>query len=328
VKRLVSLIILFFVLQEASAQVDPHFSQYYAYPLWLNPALTGVIDGQVRLTSNARDQWVGISKGYRTSALSGDFKAADRVGLGFNFIDQAAGSAGYNYFAAYSSFSYQLPLSSDGGKINLGLQVGFISRGFDAAKLQLDDQYNPLLGFDPSIVSPDSHSSTHATVFDASAGIFYYNDSPQNTTNFYAGFSVAHIALSQDPLVTIGAINPIPLRLTFHTGLRMNMSDRFVLTPHLIYMKDQTNQIRAVGLSSEFKFQDSQSFIAGGMIRINDAAVINAGFRLDKLLLGLSYDFNTSGLSAATNGQGGIELSMSYIFPDRAKSYGRICPSF
>jgi len=25
------------------AQVDPHFSQYYVYPMWLNPALTGAI---------------------------------------------------------------------------------------------------------------------------------------------------------------------------------------------------------------------------------------------------------------------------------------------
>ena len=30
----------------AAAQVDPHFSQYYVYPSWLNPALTGAFDGR------------------------------------------------------------------------------------------------------------------------------------------------------------------------------------------------------------------------------------------------------------------------------------------
>ncbi|RYE11728.1 MAG: type IX secretion system membrane protein PorP/SprF, partial [Sphingobacteriales bacterium] len=39
------------------AQTDPHFSQYYANPLYLNPALTGVIDGDYRATVNFKQQW-------------------------------------------------------------------------------------------------------------------------------------------------------------------------------------------------------------------------------------------------------------------------------
>ena len=33
--------------QNLFAQADPHFSQFYAYPFWLNPGLTGVMDGGV-----------------------------------------------------------------------------------------------------------------------------------------------------------------------------------------------------------------------------------------------------------------------------------------
>lgn len=39
------------------AQVDAHFTQYYAYPLWLNPAFTGAIDGSWRVSGNYRKQW-------------------------------------------------------------------------------------------------------------------------------------------------------------------------------------------------------------------------------------------------------------------------------
>jgi Type IX secretion system membrane protein PorP/SprF len=35
---------------------DPHFSQFFASPLTLNPAFTGKFDGQVRLAANHRDQ--------------------------------------------------------------------------------------------------------------------------------------------------------------------------------------------------------------------------------------------------------------------------------
>jgi len=40
----------------SNAQTDPHFSQYYAYPMWLNPGLTGAIDGDYRVTALYRDQ--------------------------------------------------------------------------------------------------------------------------------------------------------------------------------------------------------------------------------------------------------------------------------
>ncbi|WP_449440199.1 type IX secretion system membrane protein PorP/SprF [Pedobacter steynii] len=48
------------------AQIDPHFSQYYAHPLWLNPALTGVTDGEYRVSLNAKQQWGTISNSFLT----------------------------------------------------------------------------------------------------------------------------------------------------------------------------------------------------------------------------------------------------------------------
>ena len=45
------------------AQVDPHFSQYYVYPAWLNPALTGAFDGDYRIAGIYRSQWGNIKIG-------------------------------------------------------------------------------------------------------------------------------------------------------------------------------------------------------------------------------------------------------------------------
>jgi len=38
---------------------DPHFSQFYAAPLYLNPALAGTSAGNYRVGVNYRDQWRG-----------------------------------------------------------------------------------------------------------------------------------------------------------------------------------------------------------------------------------------------------------------------------
>jgi type IX secretion system PorP/SprF family membrane protein len=108
------------------AQIDPHFSQIYAYPLWLNPALTGVFDGDTRVTANFKGQWTGITNGYQTTAISADYKATDKVSLGLNLLDQKDGSADYNYIAAYGTLGYMIPISPDGTK-----KLHF---GFPAAK--------------------------------------------------------------------------------------------------------------------------------------------------------------------------------------------------
>ncbi len=92
------------------AQIDPHFSQYYAYPIYLNPALTGVINGDLRVNANFKNQYATINNAYQTEGLSLDYRPTDKVGVGFNVLNQAAGDVGYNYFAAYGTFGYAIAI--------------------------------------------------------------------------------------------------------------------------------------------------------------------------------------------------------------------------
>src|SRR6187549_3041927 len=70
-KAFVIIIALVLLKTELSAQ-DPHFSQFFASPLTLNPALTGKFDGLFRVAGNYRDQWPAISKAFITSTISVD----------------------------------------------------------------------------------------------------------------------------------------------------------------------------------------------------------------------------------------------------------------
>jgi len=311
------------------AQVDPHFSQYYAYPLWLNPALTGVMDGDTRIGANFRNQWATIDNGYRTGSVSVDFRPTDKVGIGFNVLNQAAGTAGYNYFAAYGSFSYAVPLDGEDLKrIHFGIQAGIINRSFDPGKAQFDDQYNPVLGFDPGMPSFENFGNINSIVFDSSAGIFYDDTDPQKNANIFGGVSVAHLNSPSDPFASGGIESQLPFRFTVHGGVKIKASDFVDVTPHAIYIRQQSNQIRALGIYSELKFQETKGLILGGMYRVNDAAIADVGFHLDNLMIGISYDFNTSALQEATNGQGGLELSMSYVFGKHTRNSSDICPRF
>lgn len=329
-KKLLLLIIIalqFAAAGTVQAQVDPHFSQFYAYPLWLNPALTGVFDGDTRLSANFRDQWANINNGYRTAGASIDFKPNDKVGIGLNVLDQKAGTAGYNYFTASGSFGYGIALSDDGNqRLHFGLQAGVISRSFDPNKLQSDNQYDPYTGFDPALPNYENFGYSSKTVFDAGAGIYYYNADPMNKANFFGGVSINHLNDVSDPFAAGGISSKLPMRVTAHGGIRIKASDFFDLIPNVVYIKQGKGEIKALGVYSELKFADDNGLVLGGMVRLQDAAIANIGYHLRQMVIGASYDFNTSGLRSVTSGRGGFELSVSYIFSRYTDSPAPICP--
>ena len=55
-------------LEEVKAQ-DPQFSQFYAAPLYINPAFTGASE-YTRIGANYRNQWPGISGSFVTTSAS------------------------------------------------------------------------------------------------------------------------------------------------------------------------------------------------------------------------------------------------------------------
>ncbi|PAW92362.1 hypothetical protein CKK33_02180 [Mucilaginibacter sp. MD40] len=311
------------------AQIDPHFSQYYAYPMYLNPALTGVFNGDARVNGNFKNQYATINNAYQTGAVSADFRPTDRVGVGVNILNQGAGDIGYNYFSAYGSFSYNIAISNDGyKKVSFGVQAGLINRFFDANKAQYGSQFNPASGFDPTLPSNENFLNTNATVFDAGAGAFYYDGDPSHNANFFGGFSVSHLARSKDPIAmasNTSTAQRLPMRFTAHAGIRLKINESFDLVPHAIYMKQQKAQEKAAGAYSEFKVDADKGLILGAMYRFKDAAIANVGYHFNNMIIGASYDFNTTQTRSAF-GQGGIELSISYVFRRRIQEPEPICP--
>jgi type IX secretion system PorP/SprF family membrane protein len=323
---MMALLLLVGAAGRLKAQVDPHFSQYYAYPLWLNPALTGVMNGDLRLSGNYKSQWANVGNGYKTGAISADFRPTDKVGVGLTILNQAAGDAGYNYFTALGSFGYAIAISNDGNKkLSFGVQAGFINRSFDMNKLQFGSQYNADLGFDPTMASLENFSGTNTTVFDANAGIFYYDGDPTKSMNAFGGVSVSHLSRPKDPFSTTSD-GKLPMRYVVHGGLRIRATESIDIVPNAIFIQQLKAQVKGIGAYSEFKFQNNNGLIAGVMYRINDAAIADVGYHFNNTIIGVSYDVNTSSLNRATGGNGGIELSVSYVFHKHIQEPEPICP--
>ena len=53
---------------------DLHYSQFYNAHVNINPALTGIFNGDVRVAGNYRSQWKAVPVPYMTFTGAGDFK--------------------------------------------------------------------------------------------------------------------------------------------------------------------------------------------------------------------------------------------------------------
>jgi type IX secretion system PorP/SprF family membrane protein len=92
---------------------DPNFSQFFASPLTLNPALTGKFDGAIRVAGNYRNQWPTIENAFVTQTVSVDFALlpkriplTDNMGAGLLAMSDVAGNGVLTTNYAGASFSY------------------------------------------------------------------------------------------------------------------------------------------------------------------------------------------------------------------------------
>lgn len=296
------------------AQVDPHFSQYYAYPLWLNPALTGAIDGDYRVSGNYRNQWSNVSNAFSTAGVSADFVTNKNLNFGVNILNQSAGNAGYNYLNAYASVAYTgIKFGVEGyQRVVLGLQAGVLNRRFDPSKFQFGDQWNPITGYNPSNPTGEVLSKNSSLVFDAGAGALYYDGDPGKTINPFIGFSAFHLTRPEDPFV-FGSKQKLPVRWAVHGGLRFSLNDVIAITPNALYAKQNNQDEKMVGAYAQIRANTFTDLLVGANYRFNDAISPFIGFHYQNMTLGVSYDANTSKLSNLARSANAFEISLSFI---------------
>jgi type IX secretion system PorP/SprF family membrane protein len=315
------LIIITLASFESRAQIDPHFSQYYVYPAWLNPALTGAFDGDYRLSAIYRTQWGNVTSPFSTFGAAADITTDRNFNFGASVLNQSAGDGGYNYTTGYANFAYTGVKfgAQQTHQLAFGMQLGFIQRKFDPSKLTFGDQWNPITGYNPGTPSADVLSRTSAMSFDAGAGVLYYDAQPGKKYNLFGGFSVAHLTRPKDQFSSKGDAR-FPMRYIGHAGVRLALSDKVSLTPNVMYMRQGSASEKMVGAYAQMNAAMNADFLLGANYRVKDAISAYAGFIYKTMTLGASYDINTSDLGKMVNGSNSFEISLTFIGRKKSKT--------
>ncbi|RYY97610.1 MAG: type IX secretion system membrane protein PorP/SprF [Chitinophagaceae bacterium] len=316
--------------KQADAQVDPHFSQYYVYPSFLNPALTGAFDGNYRVAGIYRSQWGNISSPFATKGLAFDMTSERNINFGASVLNQTAGNGGYNYTTGYANFAYTgVRLgAAQTHRVVFGLQAGVMDRRWNTSKMTFGDQWNAATGYVPTNATAEATGNRKSTSFDAGAGVLYFDATPGKKANVFGGVSFAHLTRPTDQFSGTGNVK-LPVRTTVHGGVRISIADNFSLTPNLLYMRQGNAEEKMIGAYGQYRVTPETDLLLGLNYRFKDAVSPYAGFTFKNLVLGLSYDVNTSDLSKMVRGANAFEISLTYIGRRKAKTpeVEFVCPS-
>jgi len=311
------------------AQVDPHFTQYYVYPSWLNPALTGAFDGSYRVSGIYRKQWGNVSVPYTTPGVSADFTTSKNLNVGASLLTQSAGDGGYSYTTAYGNFAYTGVRfgPNEYKRLVFGMQFGLIQRRFDPNKLSFGDQWNPILGYNAANPTTDVLNARSNSSFDAGVGVLYFDAQPGKKANLFAGVSAAHITRPNDNFRAYGSAK-LPMRVTMHAGVRINVNDRTTVVPNALWLMQGTARETMLGAYLQSRLSPATDFMVGANYRFNDAASPFVGFTVNNMMLSASYDINTSDLGRIVKGTNSFEISLTLIGRKTAKTpeIDFVCP--
>ncbi len=314
---------------------DIHFSMFYASPLNLNPALSGINDGSYRVAGIYRNQWRSISTAFNTYSASFDMKLLqtklknDIFGVGGVFVGDKSGDGKLTMNSGMISAAFHKGLDKQHKHfLGIGIQLGYTQKSLKYQQLAFPSQFSNG-DFDLSIASGENISKPNVGYFDMQAG-FLHQSTIKDVLGIMTGFTVYHLVPAKESFLGDKSVKLAP-RFTVHEGLRIRAMKNFYITPNFIYQYQNKAQEINFGTGFEYHMNAGKSELVtsiGAWYRLKDAAIISAGLEYYKVRVMAAYDINVSSLKPATNGRGGFEIAIIYtgILKTKSLSYPILVP--
>lgn len=311
--------ILFFLLFAGKLfGQDPHLSQYESTTQYLNPATTGMFDGNIRLNAHYRNQWRSISPNpFETSAFSIDARGK-KFNYGGFIVNTRAGKGNLNVFNFILSGAYDFGLKNQDHRFSVGLQAGLIQKSINPENFSWGNQYNSSLSngngdFDPAASSGENFVATRVLLPELNIGGIYYYANPTVRINPFLGFSAFHLTQPKESF--FGDDNRLPRRYLVHGGSKFILSEKFHAGVYLLGMRQRNAWEVTTTILGYYNLKESKTFLLfGPTYRSKDALIFHLGVKFGDFTYRMSYDINTSSLKNISNGRGGFELSLIYVF--------------
>lgn len=324
---LFAFIFLLFSQIKINAQ-DAQLSQFYAAPIYLNPAMAGTtFDG--RATVNYRNQWVGLPTNYRTSLAAFDIYTPDeKLSYAVQFKNDEIGDPSFSNISEFSlDFvgAYLLKIKK-GVNLNFGVQLGFTQTSLSFRDFIFGDQIT-----NEGITGTTQEQLNRGNEFVPKIGA----GALLLTKLFWLGTSLHHI--NQPDISLLGGYKPFPMKfslmggyaipLKYHRHFGYGNMNKTVSPVFLFTQQGKASQLSLGAYLTYSPILFGVWYRGIPLFKLNDKNVVNqdavilmTGFKVGRFKIGWSTDITLSDLPQ--NQALSHEISLTYNF-NFYKNYAR-----
>lgn len=343
-KKIILFIFLTGCLHSVIRAQDQQFTQFYATPLTLNPAMTGGFEGRYRVGMVYRDQWRKVlDNPIRTYALGADlrFKAPgksvydDALGLGLMFFNDKVNVVDFSTTQIALSAAYHKSLGADNRQyLSLGIQGGLTQRNVNYESLEFQDEFDGSTGY--TLPTGEPLPANNFSYADFNVGLNYAARFGR-TGAVFVGAALHHFL---EPKVSFYGKSAdgdkLFMKISGQIAANIPMGKtRTSFMPRVLFAKQGPHmQVNAgANFRTAMGKYGSTAFHIGGWVRPVrsedsfglDAVVALVGIEVSNVLFGLSYDINPKALSFGQR-QGAFEISIAYL--GEYENEEILCPKF
>lgn len=335
--------LLIFALMSATTKAqDIHFSQFFETPLLRNPSLAGIFNGDLRIQGVYRNQWQSVTVPYRTGSFNIEYKKpvgseSDFMTMGLQVVYDKAGSTNFTTTNLLPALNYHKLIGSDLNQyLSLGFMGGLISRHLDRSKMTTNNHFDGN-GYNPALGDGETFTSPNYSYLDGSVGMTFNSALNQNHIgdNYFFGIAYHHFNRPKNSFYGNPEVELHP-KWVFSGGLRFALNEVSFFTVHADHTVQGPSQetiggaLYSYNIGSDYDNPD-YTLHFGASFRWQDAIIPVLKLDYHPFSIALSYDVNISQLRTASQGRGGMELSVTYLsFFDRDNSSKNAtkCPRF
>lgn len=277
-------------VSRAGAQYDVSFSHYWDLEPYFNPGSVGK-QQKLNVTAAYALSFAGFENNPRSMYIGADmplYFLKSHHGVGVSMLNDQIGLFTHQRLAVQYAYKHRL----FGGMLSAGVQLGFLSEGFDGSKLDVEDSGDPAL----------SGSDVNGSAFDVGFGL-YYSRGP-----WYVGLSAQHVT---SPLVELGETNELQIDPTYYLtgGYNIKLRNPF-LTIHPSVLVRTDGVAWRGDVSGRLVYSNDKKVLYGGLsYSPTNSVTVLVGGRFHGIHIGYSYEVYTSGVSI---GNGSHELILGY----------------
>ena len=296
---LLALLISFCFSLDLKAQWDAQVSQYWKVKTFFNPAF-GAEKDSIQATLLHRQQWVGVDNAPKTFIVSADMPVnfmGRKHGVGILAMSESIGL--FKNTSIGAQYVYKKRWKKN--ILNVGVQLGFTSIGFDASQIDKAGQED----------IEDIGATDQTKVFDGNIGIAWV------APKYYIGISSTHIT---QPNFEIGddITTYIARAYYFTAGYNMRLGkSSYELQPSVLIKADNT----VVQYDATARLVYKRMFNGGVSWRKDDGWVFLLGINIFGIDAGYAYDLSTSEITVKSKGS--HEFFVRYAMPIKLSKSGQ-----